>query len=112
MLAPSLPAYPPPNRVERLLDLVFPPTCVGCRCLGRWICNSCWREATWLDDTADDAAGIDSHLDCIRAAAQFEGVVREAVHALKYEGRHAISATLGRLMAERVRDHSFDAVAP
>jgi ComF family protein len=33
------------------------------------------------------------------AVAPFEGVAREAVHALKYEGRHAISAMMGKLMA-------------
>jgi ComF family protein len=41
----------------------------------------------------------DSRLDRVVGVAEFEGVAREAVHALKYEEKHAISGLLGRLMA-------------
>jgi ComF family protein len=45
------------------------------------------------------------------AVAEFDGSVREAVHALKYENRHAISGLMGRLMAETCRSIGADAVA-
>jgi ComF family protein len=46
------------------------------------------------------------------AVAAFEGVAREAVHALKYEGRHAISSTMGKLMAGAARELAADVVVP
>jgi len=38
-------------------------------------------------------------IDCIRSAVYFETVLREAVHALKYNGRTVLSGPLGGLMA-------------
>jgi ComF family protein len=38
-------------------------------------------------------------LERVLAVAEFEGTAREAVHALKYQNRHAISGLMGRLMA-------------
>jgi ComF family protein len=46
------------------------------------------------------------------AVAPFEDVVREAVHALKYEGRHAISSTMGKLMAGSCREFEAELVVP
>lgn len=52
-----------------------------------------------------------------RAAGPFDGPLREAIHAFKYEGQHALAAELGDLIARLVtRDlasgHSLDAVVP
>jgi ComF family protein len=38
-------------------------------------------------------------IERVLAVAEFEGAAREAVHALKYQNRHAISGVMGRLMA-------------
>jgi ComF family protein len=51
-------------------------------------------------------------LDAVVAVASFEGVAREAVHALKFGERHAISAMMGRLMATAVPPHEVHIVAP
>jgi ComF family protein len=42
--------------------------------------------------------------------ASFTDSAREAVHALKYHERHAISGVLGHLMAEMARPLDFDVV--
>lgn len=42
----------------------------------------------------------------------FDGVAREAVHALKFEERHAIGGMMGRLMAEHIRDRAVDVISP
>jgi ComF family protein len=39
-------------------------------------------------------------IERVIAVAEFEGAAREAVHALKYQNRHAISGLMGRLMAD------------
>jgi ComF family protein len=120
-----LPPYPPPTLVERGLDLIFPPTCVGCHRVGRWICDRCWRQVYWLEDlrcgTCDrywvqnpcaHCIRQSSALDAIAAAAAFDGPAREAVHALKYEGRHAIGRLLGTLMARSTPPEEVTVIAP
>lgn len=112
MLAPRLPVYPQPGSMERVLDLIFPPLCVGCRRIGRWLCPQCWRQVLWLGYEQTDLLRPSSPLDAIIATAEFDGPAREAVHCLKYEGRHAISSIMGKIMAEGVRDVPINLVSP
>lgn len=118
---PTFPGVPP---LERALDLLFPPVCVGCRHVGRWICAGCWPKVEWLAGTrcqicghlsvTPQCAGCTEPGGALRAAiavAAFGGPAREAVHALKYENRHAIAGLLGRLMADAIRAVEADAVA-
>lgn len=120
-----VPPYPPPSIVERGLDLIFPPSCVGCRKAGRWICGRCWEGVYWLEDmrcgTCDrhwvqnpcpHCRRGSSAIDAVWAAAAFDGAAREAVHALKYEGRHAIGKLLGTLMAGAVPPREITLVVP
>jgi len=100
----SAPPYPDRPRREQLLDLLFPPLCVGCRRVGRWICDRCWPHVEWLDPADRTRRRAGSPLESITAVTNFTGSAREAVHALKYEGHHAISGLMGRLMAEAVSD--------
>jgi len=51
-------------------------------------------------------------LDGLIAVARFDGVAREAVHTLKYQGRHAISGMMGRLMAGAAAGLKVDVVVP
>jgi len=46
----TVPAYPAPKLLEGGLDLIFPPMCVGCRHVGRWICPECWPRVPWIED--------------------------------------------------------------
>jgi ComF family protein len=109
--------------VERVLDLVFPPLCVGCRRIGRWICRRCWEAMEWLfvhtcsgcrrrwmERQCFACTGQSTALDALIAVTDFEGIGREAVHALKFNGRHAIAGPLGRLMAQAVAGVEVDAV--
>ncbi len=117
--------YPRPHTIERCLDLLFPPTCVACRRPGRWICERCWPMLPWAwtrrCGTCGEFSATNPCLRCahsqsavrtVVAVADFDGAAREAVHALKYEGRHAISSTMGRLMAAALQDGVPDLVTP
>jgi ComF family protein len=117
--------YPPPTAVERVLDLVFPPLCVGCRRIGRWICDRCWQKMPWLfshacsgcrrrwmDRMCFACAGQSTALDALIAVTDFSDIGREAIHALKFNGRHAIAGPLGRMMAHVVAGIEVDAVCP
>ncbi|HLJ68954.1 MAG TPA: ComF family protein [Chloroflexota bacterium] len=121
----STPPYPIGTVWERTLDLVFPPSCVGCRKVGRWICSNCWTGvdwhaagrcrgcgALWPQDTCFRCSGTDSSLDSLVAITHFTGTAREAVHGLKYHGHHAISSMMGRLMAGAVTEFPIDKVVP
>lgn len=115
MNATPAPAYPVAGRVSRALDLLFPPTCVGCRRVGRWICNRCWADIRWINGTVclgcgRQAAGRwcgacefpDSQLDSLRAVASFDGPIREAIHGFKFHGHHAIRDLMGPLLVASV----------
>lgn len=119
------PTYPASGLLARGLDLLFPPTCVGCRRIGRWICQHCWPQVGWLPpshclicgrpwlaDTCIACEGHDTSLDGLTAVASFDGLGRDAVHALKYHGRHAIARMMGALMARTVPPEPFTLVAP
>lgn len=96
----------------QLLDTLFPPRCVGCRLVGELLCAECVGQIPLVDfpvcarcgDTVV-AEGLCAQcrvaplqIDCIRSVAYFEGVLRKAVHWLKYRGRTALAEPLGALM--------------
>ncbi len=128
VLAPPIstrPNYPAPSFRDRALDLIFPPTCVMCRRIGRWICESCWATIAWTHDrrcmschrpwpveACPQCSEAATPLDSVTAVAEFDGVAREAVHALKYYGRHAISSVMSRTMAGAATGFPIDRVAP
>jgi ComF family protein len=121
---PVKPAAVRPERRlhQRLLDLVFPPRCVGEGCVrpGAWICERCWAKMPWLAPDrcihcADPLATGKLCSRCLRASAvgiwppvnvtgvvRFEGVARQAVHELKYTDHWNIATVLGPLMASFV----------
>lgn len=49
-------------------------------------------------------------VDIVGAVTEFEGISREAVHALKYHERHAIASLLGDLMTQLAREVPADIV--
>lgn len=91
---------------DLLLDLVFPPFCPVCAARldeGRRdpLCGTCWSAIGRLEPPGcDDVGGAGP--DYARAAARYEGVVREALHAFKFRGRRALAAPLGDLLIEVV----------
>ncbi len=112
---------------HNLLDLVFPPCCVGCGQVDVIMCTDCRRlvvrvqppacpccarpVSTPADASASacqSACPICSihplRLDGVRAAAEFSGAVRPAIHDLKYEGRTEIAPLLAEIMAPTWRE--------
>lgn len=101
---------------EALLDLLFPPRCVGCRRPGSWLCPKCRRGIKRITGPLCPCCGrpvTQSGRLCstcrrkappiggIRSAAYFEGVLREAIHRFKYRGGQVLARPLGQLMTER-----------
>ena len=91
---------------SRLLDLAFPARCAGCGREGAAICDAC-RPA--LDVRLDQPAGVPIGLPSTVPAgllqlewcAPFGGIVRRALHELKYGGETRLAVPLGQAIARR-----------
>jgi competence protein ComFC len=93
---------------SRVLDLLFPRICIGCGGIGDYICVNCVAHLPLLDGPlcphcgqpqasgilCPSCAGQTSSINSIRSAFRFEGVVRAAIHELKYRNLRAIAPTL------------------
>jgi ComF family protein len=107
------------------LDLVFPALCPVCDAtLGEGrrdpLCGSCWSAIPRLTSSgcprcgaplaAGDSSACGACLadppswDWARAAAEYAGVVREAIHAFKFQGRRALARPLAGLILAQCGD--------
>jgi ComF family protein len=94
------------------LDLFFPKRCVGCGREGSFICPSCLRTAKRIlppicphcgrpqpgGTLCPSCISRQFDIDGIRSPFRFEGVIREAIHQLKYRNLRDISSILAGLM--------------
>ena len=85
--------------VSGLLDLLFPPRCVGCGREGPYICAHCLDAVPHLD--APVGVNLDA-LEGIVAPFGMEGVGREAVHRLKYAHLRAVASPMAELLARHL----------
>ncbi len=94
------------SAVDGALDLALPARCVGCRREGDPICARC-RPA--LDARLDLPSGVPIGLASeipapllqLEWCASFGGVVRTALHELKYAGERRLARWLGEAVARR-----------
>jgi ComF family protein len=98
--------------MQRLLDVLLPPTCPGCGTEGVALCDTCrGRLARRIDEPIGVPLGLASSqpagLVQLEWCAAYNGPARACVHALKYDGEQRLAAPLGRLMAERWRRASI-----
>lgn len=90
----------------RALDAAFPATCPGCGREGEPICAGCVRALdARLDQPPGLPIGMPSDLPTpllqLEWCAPFAGVVRHALHALKYKGERRLAGPLGSAVARR-----------
>ncbi|HXF82259.1 MAG TPA: ComF family protein [bacterium] len=108
-------------------DLLFPPACQVCRAPGPFpLCAACLAampliRPPWCAGCGQplDAAG--GGVGCrwcrrrpsafvrVRSSGIYAGVLREAIHALKFQGCRAMARPLGVLMARAAADDPFAA---
>ena len=92
--------------VGRALDLAFPARCPGCGAEGPPICADCLPA---LDARLELPAGIPIGLPSdvpppllqLEWCAPFTGLVRRALHQLKYGGEQRLAVPLGEAIARR-----------
>ncbi len=96
------------------LDFIFPRHCVGCGREGEFLCASCQNTINRILPPlcpkcgryqpsglmCPDCINWSSSIDGIRSPFQFDGVIRKAIHSLKYQNLRAISSLLARYLYE------------
>ena len=96
------------------LDLLFPKWCIGCGREGDFICPSCRKLLPLLipplcpqcgrpqprSSLCPSCASWQATIDGIRAPFRFEGLVRSAIHQLKYRNLGALSETLAGFLGD------------
>jgi competence protein ComFC len=99
------------------LDFLFPKSCLGCGGAGSFLCPRCRELLPIIAPPIcpkcgrTQASGVvcpscitwKSAIDGIRAPYRFEGVVRQAIHQLKYRNLRSLAVPLACLMADYIR---------
>ncbi len=95
-----------------VLNLLFPQRCIGCGKEGDLICYSCQTSLPRVMPPLCPRCGRPqpggmlcsscvswrAEIDGIRSPFRFEGVMREAIHQLKYRKLRALATTLAQLL--------------
>jgi ComF family protein len=92
--------------ITKALDLAFPGVCVGCGDEGEPLCRGC---AEGLDVRLEAEAGVPIGLPGevpapllqLEWCAPFQGLTRDALHAIKYSGEQRLAGPLGAAVARR-----------
>lgn len=90
------------------LDMALPARCAGCGCEAEPICGDCLPALdARLDLPPGSPIGLASEVPRpllqLEWCAPFSGVVRSALHELKYSGEQRLARLLGEAMARRWR---------
>ena len=94
------------------VDLLFPKRCVGCGKEGDFICSTCSRLIPRImpplcpkcgrpqpnSVLCPSCVGWRAEIDGIRSPFRFDGVMRQAIHQLKYRNLRALVEPLAKLL--------------
>lgn len=96
------------------LDLLFPQSCIGCGKEGSLLCPACCNRLPRLTLPLCPRCGKPQpsgrlcpgcvsrqwRIDGIRAPFRFEGVIRQAIHQLKYSNLRVLAVPLAKLLCD------------
>jgi len=96
----------------RVVDFLFPQWCVGCGKEGTFICDSCRRSLPRVmpplcpkcgkpqssGSLCPTCVSWQAEIDGIRSPFRFDGVMRQAIHQLKYRNLRALAEPLAKLL--------------
>jgi ComF family protein len=99
--------------ISSMLDLFYPPHCVVCGSAGSWFCAACTQSSPRFTpplcrqcgrplsgaEVCHECRARTSPLAGMRSVAPHLPPLRQAIHALKYEGVSVVSEPLAEIMA-------------
>jgi predicted amidophosphoribosyltransferase len=115
---------PQATKLKRVaLDLLFPRYCVGCGREGSFIYSACRKSLSRITPPICPRCGLHqasgllcpqcvggrAEIDRIRSPFQFTGVMRQAIHQLKYQNLWALAAPLASLLGDYFNDNYLPA---
>lgn len=97
---------------ELAIDFFFPARCIACGKTGSFLCDSCCHMLPRISPPVCSKCGRpestgalcptcwgwQSQIDGIRSPFRFEGVIRQAVHELKYHNLRALAGCMAELL--------------
>lgn len=106
----------------RILDYIYPPTCIGCGKLGSEWCEDCQSSVRRISGDlceycGEPVRGVNLCARCkqqlpsfrqMRSYAEFEGVLREGLHSLKYKKNLGLGIHFSILLVQLVKEMSWD----
>ncbi len=110
-----------PSPFDHLIDLIFPPCCVICKNKSRKIiCDVCVNKVVYLKppicglcgkprdkyfagDLCEDCGRGGVPFTLARSVALYDGVLKEAIHKFKFDGKRTLSSFLGKLLVSYLR---------
>ncbi len=108
-----------------LVEVVYPRRCAGCGRRGTWVCDACDAallrfDAPWCDRCGVPVAigpcrcaDLSPSIDAVRAAAPFEGWLREAIIGFKYREEWSRAEHLAAVLLPALHGcGGFDALVP
>ena len=109
--------------IDRVWATLFPTRCLGCRRHGEPICGRCREAISWLGPEhcprcAEPSAlgrycgrcrDSKAALDGLRAACGFEGLVRQAIHDLKYRQGRSLAPLVADFLARSLHERPLQA---
>jgi ComF family protein len=107
----------------QLWALLFPTRCLGCGRRGAAVCGRCESMIPWLNRESCYRCAVPSPLgrlcarckaspsalDGLRAACTFDGIVRQAIHNLKYRQARSLAELASSLLAKSLAQRPLQA---
>ena len=105
-----------------MVDLIFPPTCGGCKVSGvRWcqnyqeetpkisppICDLC-GQITQTDGVCKRCQASPPHFTAIRSWVEFRGPIRNALHDIKYRKNIGLGESLSQNLVFLLQQNNWD----
>lgn len=97
------------------LDLLYPPRCGGCGTAGEgWLCAKCCARVERIPSVAQrqrlmlDPPWDHAHIEMI-SAVRYATPIREAIHAMKYDGARDVIPALAVYLVETFQAQSLQA---
>ncbi|MEN8614941.1 ComF family protein [Dehalogenimonas sp. THU2] len=110
---------------EKVLDFFFPRYCLSCGREGAYFCQRCRAALPFQSPPycPDCGKSLDHHPDCddlasellaLHSVFRFEGVIKKAVHQLKYQNLRDLATPLGGYLVDYLKTNDLpgDALVP